>query len=272
MLRRKAVFILHSKFQAILFIHSLRFKMSTIENVSLFIPHVFPNFTKEYVTEAFKHYGKVNHVDFVAKIDRNGAPFNSAYVHFDYWFDTCDNYLFQRRLFNPDQEARVYHDNPWYWVVLENKSKKHVSGGRKPCIDLGSASVISVSTPAKPILRRECPGAPVKDQAYSLFVSWPEGQRQLWQDDDDVCPIEAPLSIGPNDYPDLLSDYGADEMLDQMDEIDAELEAEDAALVTIDGRYVQEIERENMLWREEVGKLRAVIASLCGAQVSNLNA
>jgi len=61
-------------------------------------------------------------------------------------------------------------------------------------------------------------------------------------------------------------------MYDQMAEIEAEIEAENTDLVTIDGKYVQEIERENMLWREEVGKLRTIIASLCGTQVSNLNA
>jgi len=247
--------------------------MSAIENVSLFIPHVFANFDKDYVARAFTDFGVVDHVDFVSKQDRDGKPYNAAYVHFAYWYDTRENYDFQVSLFDSSREARVYHDGPWYWIVLENKGKKHISGDRKPRIDLGNATSIYVSTPEKPILRRECPGAPIKDQAYSLTTGISDFQRQLWDEFDQACCLDdRPVAIGPNDYPDLLSDYDVNEMYDQMAEIEAEIEAENTDLVTIDGKYVQEIERENMLWREEVGKLRSIIASLCGTQVSNLNA
>jgi hypothetical protein len=45
--------------------------MSAITNTSLFIPHVFPNFDKDYVAKAFDHCGEVERVDFVAKQDRD---------------------------------------------------------------------------------------------------------------------------------------------------------------------------------------------------------
>jgi hypothetical protein len=47
-----------------------------------------------------------------------------------------------------------------------------------------------------------------------------------------------------------------------MDEIEAELNAEDANLVTIDSRYVQAIEQENIWLNCEVVQLRAAIINL----------
>lgn len=275
--------------------------MSTLENISLFVPHVFPNFDETYVANIFNLYGVVDHVDFVAKQDRNGKPFNSAYIHFKFWYDNTESRMLHRHILDGKAESRVYHDGPWYWIVLENKGKKHISGDRKPRIDLGdNAKSISLAfttpvkqVPEKPVLKRgekidgtfHAPGAPIKsyaqavDPAYKLTTGWTDAQRQLIAEFDaissiraldDLCAIEAPLSIGPNDYAksfidpmeDAALDKEAKEMLAQMEEIDAELEAEDANLVSIDGRYVNELEVENLYLRNEVAQLRASLLNM----------
>ena len=57
----------------------------TLENMSVYIPHVFPNFTKEYIASIFEDFGigVVDHVDLVAKMDKHGKHYNAAYIHFE---------------------------------------------------------------------------------------------------------------------------------------------------------------------------------------------
>lgn len=107
-------------------------------NVSLYIPHVFSNFTSEYIANIFEtmNIGKINHVDLVAKLDKKGKSYNSAYIHFDYWFSGPVAENFRERVLDPQREARIIHDDPWYWIILENTAKKHIPGERKICINL----------------------------------------------------------------------------------------------------------------------------------------
>ena len=103
-------------------------------NLSLYIPHVFPNFTKEYIVKVFENLGigYVDHVDLVSKQDRFGRNYNAAYVHFAEWFAGPATEHFQERVVNPNKEARIVHDEPWFWIVLENTAKKYEPGARKP--------------------------------------------------------------------------------------------------------------------------------------------
>ena len=103
--------------------------MSSInQNLSIFIPHMFPNITEERITNIFSNYslGDVSRVDFVGKTDKNGKFYNAAYIHFDSWFDNLAVQNFQERVLNPEKEARIVYDDPWYWVVLENTSAPKV--------------------------------------------------------------------------------------------------------------------------------------------------
>jgi hypothetical protein len=117
--------------------------MSAIKNISLYIPHVFPNFDKEYVTKAFKNIGEVSQIDFVAKQDRNGKDFNAVYIHFNKWYTNKKAQTFYDSVVDESKEARFYHDDPWYWIVLPNTAKKYVPGERKPKIDLGDMRSIA---------------------------------------------------------------------------------------------------------------------------------
>lgn len=124
---------------------SATYEMNTSNNsyevrqgLSLYIPHVFPNFTKEYIAKVFDDLviGYVDHVDLVPKQDRFGKNYNAAYVHFAEWYERPATEHFQERVLNPNKEARIIHDDPWFWIVLENKSKKFEPGARKPIINL----------------------------------------------------------------------------------------------------------------------------------------
>ena len=104
------------------------------QQMSLFIPRVFSTITEERVKKTFESLdlGKVKRVDFVAKL----GGYNSVYVHFEYWYNTSTVQNFQDRVRNVDKPARIVYDDPWFWIVLENKTKKYISGARKPTLIL----------------------------------------------------------------------------------------------------------------------------------------
>jgi hypothetical protein len=165
--------------------------MSTIKNISLFIPHIFENYTRDDVAAVFEDslIGRVKGVDFVYKMGKNGKAYNSAYIHFHHWYNNNAAVHFQERVQDPNKEARIIYDDPWYWIVLENNTEKQIPGARK--------------------------------------------QR---------------INIGTNKNKKLAAEFEA-EMKDEeermMDEIEAEMDKDDQHLITIDGRYVREIEHEN---------------------------
>jgi hypothetical protein len=111
---------------------------SAIKNISLYIPHVYTNYDKEFIINVFKNLdiGQVKYVDFVLKFGKDGKEYYAAYVHFENWFETETAVNFQERVLNPNKEARLIYEDPWYWIVLENKSQRAVPGERKRRIDL----------------------------------------------------------------------------------------------------------------------------------------
>jgi hypothetical protein len=120
--------------------------MSAINNISLYIPHIFANYSKNDVVKVFEDLsiGKVKNIDFISKMGNDNKPYNAAYIHFDYWYENVAAINFQERVLNPKKEARLMYEDPWFWLVLENKSRKIVSGDRKIRIDLGD-----LNTPEK---------------------------------------------------------------------------------------------------------------------------
>jgi hypothetical protein len=108
------------------------------ETMSLYIPHVFPNFDESYIAGVFEwlDFGAVSHVDLVAKMDHCGNVYNAAFVHFESWTDSSMVENFQCRVKDTERDARIIHDDPWFWIILENKAKKHIPGQRKQCINI----------------------------------------------------------------------------------------------------------------------------------------
>lgn len=113
------------------------------QSLSLFIPHIFANISQQQVADSIYNsgLGVVKKIDRVLKRDsRNSNEYYSAYIHFDCWFDTATVARFQKRVINPEKEARIVYNDPWYWIVLENKGTKHVPGERKQTITLDNTN------------------------------------------------------------------------------------------------------------------------------------
>jgi len=219
-------------------------------NISLYIPHVFPNFTKEDVMEVFENQkiGKVSHVDFVSKMGQDGKAYNAAYIHFEFWCDTIANRNFQARICDPTKEARVVYDEPWYWIVLENKARKYAAGERKPRIDLGLSS--------KPVV--VAPKPAVAKQSVATYESeWPTFPHV--QPRASVPAPEFAKAALDADLLELIEDLVEDEedaefnqLISEMDECVASMEEEDQNLTSVDARYIQTLEQENAYFRNEI--------------------
>jgi hypothetical protein len=99
--------------------------MNAFDNkLSLFIPRVFENIREESIIKVFETLciGSVNYVDFVQKQGKNGKIYYAAFIHFNHWYDNTASRNFQERVLNPNKEARLVYDDPWYWIVFENTS------------------------------------------------------------------------------------------------------------------------------------------------------
>ena len=108
---------------------------STFANISLYIPHVFANITKNKIVETFEklRIGSINRIDFLNKKSKK-SNYNAVYIHFSEWYDNSAARNFQERVLDPNMEARIVYDEPWFWIVLENK--RHKAGDRKRSVNL----------------------------------------------------------------------------------------------------------------------------------------
>jgi hypothetical protein len=244
--------------------------MSAVKNMSLFIPHVFPSFTEEYVTLAFEEVGDVDRVDFVAKQDRDGKHFNAVYVHFKKWHNNSYTSEIQEAM-TKNGSTKFYHDDTWYWIVLPNNTKKHASGPeRKPRIDIGGYKVINAKsveeTPklSEKVVDQEHENAAKINTITSIILEEEDhlsdgfgyycGKRGVEKTLGDI----AKKILATLDEP--VQPYSSEEA--EMDDIEAELAAEDENLVSVDWRYIKTVEEENMYLHCEVAQLRQALINL----------
>ena len=97
------------------------------QQLSLYIPRVFANITKDRITHIFKSLGigETSVIDFVPREDSNtGESYNMAFVHFEKWYENVGSQNFQDRVNDPQSDAKVVYDDPWYWICLPNLNPK----------------------------------------------------------------------------------------------------------------------------------------------------
>jgi len=200
---------------------------SSIPNISLYIPHIFSNYNKKDIEDIFENLkiGKINNIDLISKIGKDNKEYNSAYIHFEYWYNNQITQNLQERVLNPNKEARLVYEDPWYWIVLENKGKKIQTGSRKTCIDLGGLNAIST--------KNDCPNKPIK-------------LAKTIQNNETLIPSN------------LINDFNKSEDFNveiAMKECQDLMEDDDKYLAYFDKRYVNSIEQENQLLRTQIYQL-----------------
>jgi hypothetical protein len=92
------------------------------EQMSIYIQHMFPSISVDTIRTTFKPLGNVGRVDFKSyDSGRDGKPYKSAFIHFDFWRDNVNSRKLQKDL-NEGKETTINYDGKWYWKLL-------------PCID-----------------------------------------------------------------------------------------------------------------------------------------
>ena len=226
--------------------------MSAIKNISLFIPHVYANFTSAAVFDIIQDrgIGDVKNVDFVSKIGSDGKKYNAVYIHFYKWYDNNTARNFQERVLDPKKEARIMYDDPWYWIVLENKSKKHVPGDRKPTIDLDAFTTPEKSIDLDAFTTPEKPIAPMINFRPLNFKRVPK-TKSLTQ----AVQPPAPLNL-ENEFDSEAQAAGGEITQEEMDwayeQMEIQSERDNQYLISIDGRYVQSLENDNEMLRAQM--------------------
>jgi hypothetical protein len=97
----------------------------SVQSYSVLIPHIFMNIPIQKIKESFEKLdlGKVEKIDSVIKMSRDGYYYRMAFIHFEYWnMKNIAARNLREKIENPNKEARLVYDDPWYWLLLPNKS------------------------------------------------------------------------------------------------------------------------------------------------------
>jgi len=126
------------------------------------------------------------------------------------------------------------YDDPWYWLVLQNKGKKHVPGQRKPTIDLDAFT--TPEKPVAPMINFRPLNAPRLQRSKSTYL---------------VGPPPAPLNL-QKEF-DIEAQCASEEITqEEMDWAYEQMERDNEHLISIDGRYVQSLEQDNEMLRSQL--------------------
>lgn len=168
---------------------------SETDFMSIFIPRVFANITKERIThviETVVPLGTVERIDIV-EIDEKT---NRVWVHFSQWYDTEFVNEFKKLLIDGTKQAKIVYDEPWYWIVLKN-THRLANGQPKIRIDLEDGEISS-----KP----QQVSSPKSTVTFTASSNRGRSQRK-WADvesdsEDESAPIVRPVSPPcPPPYP-----------------------------------------------------------------------
>ena len=95
--------------------------------LSIYIPRVFVNITSERISNIFNmlNIGEVKYVDLVPRENtETKVPYHMAFIHFNRFYDNSASKHFLEKVLDPDQDARIVYDEPWYWICLPNRNPK----------------------------------------------------------------------------------------------------------------------------------------------------
>jgi hypothetical protein len=92
---------------------------------SVCIPRIFNNIPVSKIVSTFEslNLGKVERVDIVMRRGKNNEPIKMAFVHFYKWYNNSAANNLRKKIEDPNYEAKIVYSDPWYWVILPNRSE-----------------------------------------------------------------------------------------------------------------------------------------------------
>jgi hypothetical protein len=224
--------------------------------------------------------GKVEHIDFISKLGKDGKTYNAAYIHFEYWFENSTAERFQERILDEKKEARLVYDDPWYWIVLENKARKFIPGDRKPRIDLGDSTLEDTSANTlNPIYSEEYYALGQKKFLEEMAIEKEEFQEEFQEDlskmlvemSEEVSSakmlVEMSEEVSSAKIQDEMAecqaameeDFEMAECQAAMEDCEQYMQEDDQFIASFDWRYVQQLEQENMSIRMQLSHLQSAL-------------
>ena len=99
------------------------------QQLSIYIPHVFSNITKERIVDVFEtqSVGMVERVDFIPKKGKDGKEYNTAFIHMKAWYNNECVVNLQSKIKTSNSTARIVYDDPWYWNLYENMNPRSLN-------------------------------------------------------------------------------------------------------------------------------------------------
>jgi len=88
------------------------------QHLSIYLPHVFPEQASiDYISATFHSLGiaDVKHVEFQRIVGGY-----QAYVFMNKWYNNISVDYLQTRILDDETDAKMVHDDPYYWVLLPN--------------------------------------------------------------------------------------------------------------------------------------------------------
>lgn len=91
---------------------------------SVYIPRIFTNIPNSKIISTFKNLdlGKVKNMDIIYRTGTDGTTYKMAFIHFSTWYSNSAAINLRKRIEDPTIEAKLVYDDPWYWLVLPNRS------------------------------------------------------------------------------------------------------------------------------------------------------
>ena len=100
--------------------------------ISLCIPRVFNNITKDKVYDVFTqlNLGQIQSIDIVEQTNKKKERVKRVFIHFSDWFMNTNAQIVFDKLMQ-GKEIKIVYDDPWFWKVAVNKSKQVAANGYK---------------------------------------------------------------------------------------------------------------------------------------------
>lgn len=222
-------------------------------SLSFFIVRIFMNITKEFVQDLLENklkFGKVSDIEFIQKKDKEGRPYHSAYVYFEYFNDTGETKTFLKQMEDPEGGRILYKKNR-FWIILKNKNPF-----KQPKVP---GLILQQEEPLKLILPSELEDTLSQD----YYARIPEPQRDFpgikFTLPAHTLPLKYVQELGLPSYEEEESadtDGCQTDDYTNMEELDAEIDKVYENLVTIDSRYVRSLE-------DQVRRLEAMVTEAC---------
>jgi hypothetical protein len=164
---------------------------------SICIPRIFQNIPNKKIVGTFEKLkiGKVERMDIVWKTSRDGSSYKMAFIHFSQWNMYSSAAIKLREdIENPNVDAKVVYDDPWYWIVLPNHSRTSEPISKKP-IDILKTPIEWIERIANLEDQLSC----IYEELYQREYIPVKYRRECdWDTDIETGPIDQADSVNEN--------------------------------------------------------------------------